>query len=225
MALNRSAIFIDGAWLEYLVNKQFDQAPIDFSRLVQALVPPPTTLLRAFYYHSLPYVDDDVEEKVWNMYEGRRRFFHALNLKGGLTVREGRVSRRIDNAGEPFYEQQLTDVLFVVDLLNLAYKGQIDHAVIVSNDSDFIPAVQAAQHEGVRVLVWGPDGQASRLQVIADECYTVDQGLIDLCLLSDEERSRRDPSPGDPRDNDAPRPLAVPGRAPRQGGERDPWGE
>ena len=195
---NRTGVFIDGAYLEYLLNKQFNQAPIDFERFVRAITPRNTELLRAYYYHSLPYVDDSVEEKIWNLYEGRKRFFHALNMKSGITVRQGKVTRRYDQNGEPYYEQKLVDILLVLDLTNFSIKHLIDHAVIVSGDSNFVPAVALAQAEGVKVTVWHSptEAQSNGLLVICDECYPIEQQLLDFCAPGEREPPARDePTP------------------------------
>jgi|GEM_PF-393779 len=194
----RSALFLDGAYLEYFLNKTYNQAPLDFAKLVRALTPPNSKLLRAYYYHSLPFVDDDAEEKIWQLYEGRKRFFHALNMKAGLKVREGRVTRRFDVNGEPIYSQQGTDILLVLDLANFAHKHLIDSAVLLTGDSSFTPAVQMAQQEGVRVVVWHAPNESTsnRLLIAADEAYPVDQAVVDLCAPDEEDRiGRRDPEP------------------------------
>lgn len=191
----RSALFLDGAYLEFFLNKTYNQAPLDFARLVRVLTPPGSRLLRAYYYHSLPFVDDESEEKIWQLYEGRKRFFHALNMKAGLKVREGRVTRRFDQNGEPVYSQQGTDILMVLDLANFAHKHLIDNAVLLTGDSSFTPAVQMAQQEGVRVIVWHAPNESSsnRLLITADEAYPVDQAVVDLCAPDEDERlARRD---------------------------------
>lgn len=193
MAHRRSAVFIDGAYLEFVLNKQYNQAPIDFERFVRAITPRGSELLRAYYYHSLPYVDDGVEDKIWNLYEGRKRFFHALNMKNGITVRQGKVTRRYDQSGEPYYEQKLVDILLVIDLANFAVKHLIDHAVIVSGDSNFVPAVSMAQDEGVKVTVWHSptEPQSNALLVVSDDCYALDEELVTLCGPGEGDFSRR----------------------------------
>ncbi|HYE79883.1 MAG TPA: NYN domain-containing protein, partial [bacterium] len=151
----------------------------------------------AYYYHSLPYVDDSVEDKIWNLYEGRKRFFHALNMKNGITVRQGKVTRRYDQSGEPYYEQKLVDILLVIDLANFAVKHLIDHAVIVSGDSNFVPAVSMAQDEGVKVTVWHSptEPQSNPLLVVSDDCYAIDEELVALCGPAEGDGHRRREEP------------------------------
>lgn len=49
-----AAVFIDGAYLEKVLLYDHDKAHIDFGRLVDIMVGG-DELLRAYYYHCLPY--------------------------------------------------------------------------------------------------------------------------------------------------------------------------
>lgn len=51
------------------------------------------------------------------------------------------------------YEEEQVDVAIAVKLVELSFRHQIDVAVLVSGDSDYLPAVATAQEEGVRVYV------------------------------------------------------------------------
>lgn len=41
-----------------------------------------------------------------------------------------------------------------VDIVRLSLKRIVDHLIIITGDSDFIPAVQVAKEEGVKVHLW-----------------------------------------------------------------------
>lgn len=65
-----------------------------------------------------------------------------------------------------------------VDLVQLGAKGQIQEAILVAGDSDFIPAVSAAQADGVLVRLYHGRNPHSDLWEKADERIEFDQDFI-----------------------------------------------
>ncbi len=74
-------------------------------------------------------------------------FFKSLNMEDSFEVRLGDLKFR-DN-GE--ITQKQVDVLIVMDMIQLSLKGKVQHIILVSADSDFIPAVKFVKEEGVKV--------------------------------------------------------------------------
>jgi uncharacterized LabA/DUF88 family protein len=70
-------------------------------------------------------------------------------------VRLGKLARRrLPETGQGWrFEQKQVDVLLTVDLVRLSCTNQIQRAVIVGCDSDFVPAIQAAKDVGVMVQI------------------------------------------------------------------------
>lgn len=108
-------------------------------------------------------------------------------------VREGRLAfRGLDAKGEPIYQQKRTDLMLGLDFALLCGKHQIDHAVVVAGDSDFLPAVEAAKTEGVTVWLWhGPrysvDGKPTYgqdLWMAVDERFEITRPFLDGCRLA-----------------------------------------
>ena len=60
------------------------------------------------------------------------------------------------------------DAAIVSDMLILAWEGVYDMAVILSQDSDFIPAVAAVQNKGLKVVNAGWSTGGNQLQ---QECW------------------------------------------------------
>ena len=94
-------------------------------------------------------------------------------------VRLGRLQRREDSQGRPFYQQKRVDILLGIDMVQLAAKGHIREAVLLAGDSDFIPAVTAAKSEGVIVSLFHGTGCHRDLMREVDERRRFDQALID----------------------------------------------
>ena len=60
-----------------------------------------------------------------------------------------------------------------VILVSLAYQKAFDNALLVSADSDLIPAVKAAKktHPTGRIITVAPVGRRNEAQIVANECH------------------------------------------------------
>ena len=72
----------------------------------------------------------------------------------------------------------------------MSWGKQIGKAVIVTGDSDFVPAIQTAKDAGVLTVLYysraHPQVSAlNELLYACDERVEITQELIDLCLLTD----------------------------------------
>lgn len=181
--MERSAIFIDGAYLFNVLQNEFGGVRIDF-RLLPHRISEDTNLLRTYYYSSLPYQTDPPTTQERALYNRQRQFFSALRLLPRHTVKLGRVERRgTRDDGSPITEQKRVDILLAVDLVKLSADGHIQQAILVAGDSDFIPAISAAKSEGVVVkLLHGANCHRELLEEV-DEHYRIDQTLIDSVRL------------------------------------------
>ena len=47
------------------------------------------------------------------------------------------------------FRQKGVDMRIGLDIASLAYKGQINQLVLISGDSDFVPAAKLARREGI----------------------------------------------------------------------------
>ena len=98
-------------------------------------------------------------------------------------MRLGRLEYRGNRAdGAPIFEQKRVDILLGVDIAQLSAKGQIQQAVLVAGDSDFIPAIEVAKNEGVLVTLYHGSRPHADLRRQADERYRIDQPLIDSVM-------------------------------------------
>lgn len=179
----RSAIFIDGAYLFNVLRQEFGGARINFELLPGELARG-TNLIRTYYYSSLPYRSDPPTHQESAFYNRQRQFFSALRLLPRFTVKLGRVERRgRRDDGSPIVEQKRVDILLAVDLVKLSADGHIQQAIMIAGDSDFIPAIEAAKSEGVVVnLFHGANCHRELLEEV-DEHFRIDRTLIDKLRL------------------------------------------
>lgn len=77
------------------------------------------------------------------------------------------------------FKQKGVDVCFSVDLVKLSCKGIIDKAVMITGDSDFVPAVNVAKEEGIVTILYyskkRPMYVHNELLDSCDETYEIDQ--------------------------------------------------
>lgn len=165
--MTRTAVFIDGAYLDFVLREEFSLAKIDYELLIGKLSGR-RDLLRAYYYCCLPYQSSIPTDEEKRRLAAAQSFHSALARIEQFEVRMGKLEfRGKDETGKPRFEQKRVDILLGVDLVQLAVKGRIADAVLLAGDSDFLPAIEVAKHEGVKVhLVHGTKPH----QDLVDKC-------------------------------------------------------
>lgn len=186
--MGRLAVFIDGGYIERIARYDFKVSP-DYGKLSQGITKEiseqstePVELLRALFYHCLPYQSPNPTEEESERYGRARKFYGALGRLPRFQVRLGRLNYRgNDSQGRPIFQQKRVDLLLGLDFALLAGKHQIGHAAIISGDADLIPAIEVAKQEGVCVwLFHGPKGTyAQELWGVADERVPLTQPFMD----------------------------------------------
>ena len=183
----RLAIFIDGAYLEKVAEK--NNVWVDYKKLsseiltrVNARTPAaPIDLLRTYYYNSLPHQSNRPTDSEKERFRKRRRFYGFLERLSSFTVRLGVVKYRgRDNQGQPIYQQKQVDLLLGLDFALLSAKRSITHAAVVTGDSDMVPALEVAKREGIAVWLFTgePQSHARELWHAADERVDLDQPFL-----------------------------------------------
>lgn len=188
--MERLAIFIDGAYLEKVLQHEFGGIRVDLGKLAQELSQR-YSLLRTYYYHCPPYQSSPPTPEEIDRKQRKDRFFRSLEQLPRFQVRLGKLAfRGQDVNGKPIFHQKRADLMLGVDLVQLSATRQIQAAVILAGDSDFVPAVEAAKQNGVLIrLVHGPASNSAasvhqELWGICDERQEIDRAMIDGILLA-----------------------------------------
>lgn len=177
--MGRAAIFIDGAYLDFMARGDIAGPRFDHARLIEALTPPGTDLLRAYYYASPPHISARPAPGERDRRQAFDRYMHMLSSIPRLDVRLGTLARRYDASGAVRFQQKRVDLMLGVDMVLLAAKGLVSEMHLVAGDSDFVPALKAAKDEGVVcILHHGPEAH-HELRQVADECHRIDAAFID----------------------------------------------
>jgi uncharacterized LabA/DUF88 family protein len=153
------AIFIDGGYLDKVAEHELRfwidiaQFPHQVVRQVSQEWGEEVGLFRTYYYHCPPWQPPHPTEEEQNRYASRRKFFDFLRSLPQFEMREGVLrSRGTDHEGKPIFVQKRVDLMLGLDIAAHALRRDVRHVVLVSGDSDLIPAVERAKSEGL--LVW-----------------------------------------------------------------------
>jgi uncharacterized LabA/DUF88 family protein len=181
--MSRPCVFIDGGYLQKVLEKDFGRAKVDFSLLGPLLAKGYEPLLRTYYYNCPPYQSATPTPRERELVSNADRFYYTLRKIPNFEVRLGRLEFRgvSKETSEPIFEQKRVDVQLAVDVLMLSFSRQIATAVVVAGDSDFIPAFRAAKDQGVRIVLFhGRKNPPHRdLRDAADERIAFTDALID----------------------------------------------
>jgi uncharacterized LabA/DUF88 family protein len=175
--MSRTAVFIDAAYLQFVLKEEFGRPSIEFSVLVSRMTGS-RELLRAYYYDCLPYQSATPTDEERERFAKRQKFHHALSRIPRFDIRLGKLEKRGTEGGKPVFEQKRVDILLSVDLVQLAAKHQITDAMIIAGDSDFLPAIEVAKQEGVVVHLYHGAYPHNDLVQRCDERTRIDADFI-----------------------------------------------
>jgi len=182
----RGAVFIDGGYFSKVLKIVFDSPRLDYERFSDAVCQG-CERLRTYFYDCMPYQSDPPTEEQRTRYSAHDKFIFRIKRLNRFEVRLGKLIY-IPSSGE--YVQKRVDVLLSVDLVRMSWDHQIEKAVLVTGDSDFVPAIQAAKDAGVLTILCYSKAhpQVSALDELiyaCDERLEITQDLIDSSLRTD----------------------------------------
>ena len=160
-------VFIDGSNLLFsLIDNQFQSRNFNYSLFVNELVGSNRRLIRAYYYDA-PIKQSGNKSK----YQSQQKFFDRLKRLDYLEVRLGRIQNG---------HQKGVDVKIAVDMINFAVNNLYDTAILVSGDSDLVPAVESVKALGKHVELAFFD-KCHHLRNICDVFNELNSTILNKC--------------------------------------------
>lgn len=179
--MDKAAVFIDGGYLARVLEKDFGGIRIDLESFSNKLCEG-AERLRTYYYFCMPYQSNPPTKEEKERYSAADRFVHALKMLSRFEVRLGKLGY---HEGE--YTQKRVDVMLSVDLVRMSWDKQIKRAVLVTGDSDFVPAVLAAKDAGVlTVLYYSTTSCHDELLEACDDTIEITKELLHSVKLKKE---------------------------------------
>ncbi len=168
--LVRISVLIDGGHLRALTYQaKLKYNPDYIEKIAHACVATDETLLRVLYYDCAPYVGkarlpvSGTEQE----FKGSDAWLRELATKDLIAVRRGVLKFRgykprrvpIGGAGltdadfKPDFEQKGVDMRIGLDIANHAATKSVDRIVLISGDTDCLPAMKHARISGLQVVL------------------------------------------------------------------------
>ncbi len=146
--MEKVCVFIDGGYLDE-ISKNVGYIKIDYLKFSRKLCGE-NHFVRAYYYHCLPYQSDPPSEEEIKRFSQANSFFEKLKRLDRFEVRLGKlVKRGCRSDGSPIFNQKRVDVFLATDLVKFSARKVMDQAVLITSDSDYVPAIVAAKEFGV----------------------------------------------------------------------------
>lgn len=180
--MERSCVFIDGGYLD-AINRDTGKK-IDYLKLSQKLCKE-NDFIRAYYYHCLPYQSNPPTQEEKERFGKTSAFFDRLKKLDRFQIRLGKLVKRgnYDN-GNPILIQKRVDVFLATDLVKFSAQKVMTQAILLTADSDYVPAISASKEFGVIVrLAYSEELPINEeLIAICDERFSFKGGYFDDIL-------------------------------------------
>jgi len=174
----RCAVLIDGAYLDKVQVDDFGGVRVDIGKLGDTLCGN-MERLRTYYYHCMPHQSTNPTADERARYAAMDSFIFNLKRLPRFQFRQGKLQR----IGHE-YKQKRVDIWMAVDLVRMSSEHQIEKAILLTGDSDLVPAIEAARDAGVVVVVYySPRARHDELLQACDERYEITRNLIEKVKL------------------------------------------
>jgi len=184
----RTAVLIDGGHLRVLARQAGHTYDPDFiERIAHACVDETERLLRILYYDCAPYVGNvrlpvSGEQREFS---GSDRWLRELSEKNLFAVRLGVLKFRgfkpkkipissdklQDSDFRPDFEQKGVDMRIGLDIANYSRNDIVDRIILISGDTDCLPAMKHARICGLQVVMANFPNQRLAPELISHSDY------------------------------------------------------
>lgn len=189
----RVALLIDGGHLRVLVRKKAQRVydPSYIEKIAHACLHPGEELFRAFYYDCAPYtgVAKLPVSRTQYQFTGSSAWLSELAAKDLFAVRLGVLKFRgfvlnkppppgqalADADFKPDFEQKGVDMRIGLDIATISALGTVDRIVLITNDTDCVPAMKHGRKAGLQIVLMAFPGQRSAPELLhhADYCRPI----------------------------------------------------
>ena len=200
----RVIIFIDGSNIFHAIRAL--NIKIDYSRLVNFLSED-KYLIRAYYYSSMPRVEDvERDTPEWDSLMRQRKFINELKNMG---IKPRMANLRKLATGE--WLEKEVDIMLATDMLALAFRNAYDTAILVSGDSDFCYTVETIQDLGKRVVnATFKRNSSPLLRAVCDEVIILDDHLERIIMEKPKPKEETPPPPQEEEKKEEQKPTQKP---------------
>jgi uncharacterized LabA/DUF88 family protein len=178
---DKAAVFIDGGYAKVRKQLGFSQKDVDYAVFSDKLCRS-CERFRTYYYDCMPYKDAMPSSDDENRYKQKQRFIESLRYLDRFEIRLGHLLKV--NATD--FKQKGVDIQLSIDLTRLCWQDKVEMVILVTADTDFIPAIQEAKNAGVTaVLAYCPNMNkpiSKALYQICDERLEITANFLNGCV-------------------------------------------
>ncbi|OGS42846.1 MAG: hypothetical protein A3K67_03540 [Euryarchaeota archaeon RBG_16_62_10] len=181
-----AAVFIDNGYFSRVLKRAHGEKRVDYEKFSNRLCGD-WQRFRTYFYDCPPYQGSIPSETERKRAGDADRFYYSLLRLSRFEIRLGRLLKT--NSNPPFVQKGV-DVLMSVDLARLSWSNKIDKAILVTGDSDFVPAVRAAKDAGVLVEIFYCPSQPISDELIhaCDDRFPITEDLINETRMGPRTR-------------------------------------
>jgi uncharacterized LabA/DUF88 family protein len=143
----RVAVYIDGNnFYKYLKDKEVNfpkGIKFDYGQFVNFLVKERTCISKRYYVGIARNLDNT--EKSRQIVKGQQKFLSKIE-RAGFKIKRGRVMY-----DKGLIREKGTDVKMAVDMIIGAIEEKYDTAILISSDTDLIPAIKYLRYKGKKL--------------------------------------------------------------------------
>lgn len=171
--MSRCAILIDAGYLQKILKNEYPDTRVDMQKIGDHLACG-VERLRTYYYDCPPFQSNPPTEEEKRRYKAAQGFYAALRKVPRFQLRFGKLQKI---AGE--FRQKRVDIQMAVDLVRMSSTQQISTAVLITGDSDLVPAIEAAKDSGTLIhLYYSENSIHDELLQACDERTPITKDLI-----------------------------------------------
>lgn len=167
--MKRTIIQIDGGHLRALTQTASRNYTPDFiEAFANSLPTTEEDLIRILYYDCAPYIGEQARPISGEIqsFDKSDEWLRDLSVRDLFAVRRGILKWRgwkprralargttiTDQAFKPDFEQKGVDLRIGLDIATYSIEKSIDRIILVTGDTDLIPALKLARRQGVQVI-------------------------------------------------------------------------
>ena len=179
--MNRAVVFIDNGYFSKVLKNHFGEPDIDYQLFSDNICGTDCERLRTYVYDCMPYQSSPPTPTEKSRYSEKDTFISSLKRLPRFEVRLGSL-QKIWFGSRYKFKQKMVDTLLSIDLVRLSSTKQIQDAILVAGDHDFVPGVKIARDAGVLVRLFYKHPVHDEILDNCDETIEITQELIDKSL-------------------------------------------
>lgn len=112
-------------------------------------------IYRIFFYLADPFgsIINGTDYSKTDTYTLSTSLIEKLCVTEYVAVRKGSLTvRGYDKKNNPIFIQKKVDMLFGLDVAHVSYNKLVDRVLILSSDTDIVPAMKTARINGIQVI-------------------------------------------------------------------------